>query len=225
MDWTNNTNKIEFSITNYCNAKCPLCAHTHMTNDKTLVPQHADFNVFKNFVKDLSNGREVVLCGDYGDPMMHPKIQDYIDCAISNNLKLTIHTNGGIRTEKFYKYNSKYENLRIVFAIDGMSQEINERYRVNVDFNKALKNMLAFKRSGGCTQWDYLIFDYNIDDLYKAIDLCKQEEIEIKPVLNNREWKFKVKDTTTRTNILELLTSLKHTRHVERLTKLEKHQL
>jgi len=225
MDWTSKSNKIEFSITTYCNAKCPLCAHTHMTNDKTLVLQHADFKVFKNFVKNLNEGREVVLCGDYGDPMMHPNIQDYIDCSMENNLKLTIHTNGGLRTTKFYEYNSKYANLCIVFGIDGMSQKVNQKYRVNVDFKKALNNMLTFKRSGGHAQWDYLIFDYNIDDLYSAIELCKKEGIKIKPALNNREWEFKVTDVNQRSEIVELLKQHKHGKHIERLAKLEKYQL
>jgi len=215
--WRNS--KIEFAITNHCNAKCPLCIHTHMYNDGTLNLQHADFNSFENVVKKYTNKTQLVaLCGDFGDPLMHPRIQDYIDCTERYNIQLIIHTNGGLRTAKFFEHNAKNENLEICFSIDGTSQQTNEKYRVNVDYNKAMNNMLAFKTNGGNASWDFIIFDYNIDDFYEALQIAKNYDIKFQPIINNREWEHKIKD---RNLIEELKLVLKQHKHGNFLQSLE----
>ena len=224
MDWTNNTNKIEFAITNYCNAKCPLCAHTHLHNNGMLNLKHADFSVFECVVNDLQEPREIVLCGDYGDPMMHPHIQDYIDYGTSKGHKIVIHTNGGIRTVKFYKKNAANKNLLIVFGIDGTSQERNEKYRVNVDYNKAMENMLCFANNGGNAQWDYLIFTYNLLELETAMQICKDNNIKFTPSINNRPWEHRVEDPSIIKQIINIIKDYKRDKHIYQMKNIKKYK-
>lgn len=223
-DWGHNSHKIEFGITNYCNAKCPLCTHTHMHETGTLKLQHADFSVFENVVNQFTNHRIIVLCGDYGDPMMHPQIQDYIDYGTSNGHTIIIHTNGGLRTTKFYEHNAKNKNLELVFGIDGTSQESNQKYRVNVDYNKAMSNMLCFAKNGGKTQWDYLLFTYNIDEMSKAIEICKQNKIKFMPTINNRPWEYRIEDPNVINQLINIIKEYKRDRHIFEMQNIKKYK-
>lgn len=223
-DWGHSRHKIEFSITNYCQAKCPLCAHTHMHKAGTLNLQHADFSVFEDAVNQFKVPRDIVLCGDYGDPMMHPQIQDYIDHGTSNGHNMLIHTNGGLRTTKFYEHNAKNDKLELVFGIDGTSQKTSERYRVNVNYNKALSNMLCFANNGGKAQWDYLLFTYNIEEMFEAIEICKQHNIKFMPAINNRPWKYRIEDKTMIDELINIIKDYKRDRHIFEMQNLKKYK-
>ena len=97
----------EFSITTYCQAKCPSCARTLILNSDTperLKIQHMDFAKFKTIVKDEAFPWSMItFCGEHGDPMMHPKIEDFIEEGFKRSVKgVRINTNGGLRNELFY---------------------------------------------------------------------------------------------------------------------------
>ena len=90
MDWAS-LKLIEISFTTYCNANCPLCARTDKTTGKKKdsVPLwHYDIVKFKNLVDQLDgtavNG--VSFCGDYGDPMMHPHIEEAMEVKWSRSI-------------------------------------------------------------------------------------------------------------------------------------------
>ena len=76
----------EISLTTYCQASCPLCGRTDPITLKKvdwLPLKHFPFEKLKKTVLDIrkANPRlEIInLCGDYGDPMMHPDIENIIE--------------------------------------------------------------------------------------------------------------------------------------------------
>ena len=208
MDWSK-LNKVEFSITTYCQAKCPLCSRT---NKKTLekvnwLPlRHLTLNEYKNAVDQMLSNKSISLCGDYGDPVMHPDIEEFIDYAIQKNFKIDVHTNGGLRTKDWYiKVAKKYNKLLMVFAIDGIDEETNSKYRVGVDFNRAWENMIAHaENSNGHTVWNFLVFDFNYDQLDRAKELCQKHNIIFVPHMNTRVTEYYdhlIKDLTLRVQL------------------------
>ena len=106
----------EFSITTYCQASCPSCARTLILNSDTpekLKIQHMDLDRFETVVKDNAfSWSMITFCGEHGDPMMHPKIEDFIEVAFNNSGKgVRVCTNGGLRDEYFYaKLAKKYND-------------------------------------------------------------------------------------------------------------------
>ena len=194
----------EFSITTYCQAKCPSCARTLILNSDTperLKIQHMDFAKFKTIVKDEAFPWSMItFCGEHGDPMMHPKIEDFIEEGFKRSGKgVRVCTNGGLRNEEFYaklakKYNDHpfdyirkpKKNLVLLFGIDGTTHELNNKYRIGVDTNQALKNLKAYKRHDGMGYWEYLIFDHNWKDIIPAAELAKQIKTPIRFKFNER---------------------------------------
>lgn len=195
MEW-NSLDSIEIALTTYCNANCPLCARTDRITGKkkeSLPLIHYDLDKFKNLIDQLQSVKKIYFCGDYGDPMMYPYIEQAIDYAISKNFTVMIDTNGGIRDENFYqKIASKYgKKLIIHFSIDGFDQRTNEIYRVDVDFEKAKNNCTTFAKYnseiGNCI-WQMLIFNHNYHQIDEIADYCKQNNIYFYFRLNKRKW-------------------------------------
>tara|TARA_B100000809_G_scaffold249372_1_gene280651 strand:+ start:170 stop:958 length:789 start_codon:yes stop_codon:yes gene_type:complete len=192
----------EFSITTYCQASCPSCARTLILNSDTpekLKIQHMDFAKFKTIVKDESFlWGMITFCGEHGDPMMHPQIEEFIDVAFNSSGKgVRVCTNGGLRDEEFYiklakKYNEHPDlkkprkTLVILFGIDGSTHELNNKYRIGVDTDQALKNLKAYKRHNGVGYWEYLIFDHNWKDIIPAAELAKKIKTPIRFKFNER---------------------------------------
>ncbi len=208
MDWTN-LDKVEFAITTHCQAKCPLCARTNKeTLEKVnwLPLHHLSLDEYKNAVDQLLPNRDIDFCGDYGDPIMHPQIEDFIDYAIQKNHNVSVHTNGGLRTKDWYiKVAKKYNKLLMVFAIDGIDEETNSKYRVGVNFNRAWENMIAHaENSNGHTVWNFLVFDFNYDQLDRAKELCQKHNIIFVPHMNTRVTEYYdhlIKDLTLRVQL------------------------
>tara|TARA_B100000965_G_scaffold71216_1_gene56203 strand:- start:3668 stop:4363 length:696 start_codon:yes stop_codon:yes gene_type:complete len=211
MDWTS-LNTVEFSITTYCQAKCPLCART---NKKTLekidwLPlQHLPLDEYKNALDQTKPNKVISFCGDYGDPVMHPQVEDFLDYAVENNYRVQLHTNGGIRTKDWYeKIAKKYKNkVSVIFAIDGIDEETNSKYRVGVEFDRAWENMMTHaKHSNQMTVWNFLVFDFNYDQLDEAYKISKENNIEFVPHMNNRTsayYNHLIKDLTLRVQLEE----------------------
>mgnify|MGYP001466917170 CR=1 FL=1 len=216
MDWTN-LDKVEFAITTHCQAKCPLCARTNKeTLEKVnwLPLHHLSLDEYKNAVDQLPSNKVISFCGDYGDPVMHPKLEEFIDYAIQKNYYVDVHTNGGLRSEDWYvKLAKKYKNkVKMIFAIDGINEQTNTKYRIGVDFNRAWQNMLAHaKNSNGATVWNFLVFDFNYDQLDEAYKICKENNIEFIPHMNTREseyYEHLIKDISLKVKLEEKCASI-----------------
>jgi hypothetical protein len=188
----------EFSITTYCQAVCPSCARTLILNSDTpekLKVQHMDFAKFKTIVKDEAFPWSMItFCGEHGDPMMHPKIEDFIEEGFTRSGKgVRVCTNGGLRDEELYAklaktYIDNKKKLVILFGIDGSTPEVNSKYRVGVDTNRALKNLEAYKSNNGVGYWEYLIFDHNWEDIIPATELAKKIKTPIRFKFNTRDY-------------------------------------
>ena len=186
----------DFALTTYCQAKCRSCARTNQeTGEKeTWVPlQHMKLDVFEKRLKATQGHIEfsdIEFCGEFGDPMMHPQIDDFIDTALKYAPEVSISTNGGLRQPEWYKsISQKYKDKLIInFAIDGTDHDTNWKYREGVDFQRAMDNMIAFTRGGGNrASWWFLIFDWN----WHQVPLAKQmaDELDIRITFNyNRRW-------------------------------------
>ncbi len=220
MDW-NSTTMLEFEITTYCQAKCALCAKTNaktLKKESWLRLQHLALDDYKNALDQIKLKKEIdfksistiELCGDYGDPAMHPQVEEFIDYAVENNYSVFLHTNGGIRGKDWYeKIAKKYKNddVVVIFGIDGLDAETNSKYRSGVNFDSAWENMMTYaKNTKYRTAWHFIIFDFNYDQLETAYLIAKAHNIHFKPYVNKRLSNFYdriIKDSTLKMQLEE----------------------
>jgi molybdenum cofactor biosynthesis enzyme MoaA len=180
-------NEFDISITSYCQAFCSGCQRNDPlgNKDKTLVEKHMPYENFC-FIMDqldqLENCSGIKFCGEFGDPLMHPDIEKFIDRVMQTTDNLLINTNGGLRQPKWYthlakKYSDK--NLKIEWGIDGIDHDTNWLYRRGVDWSRAMDNMTTWTKSGGHGCWSFLVFSWNYHQIPQAIDMANAIGVDL----------------------------------------------
>ena len=177
---------IHIEPTKRCTLGCEACPRTiwkKFTN--TPVPNtDFDYTLLNKFL-DCEAGKTVtsfLLCGDYGDSIYYPKLLDFIRDFRQYSFK--IHTNGSYRTEKWWEELASIllPQDTIVFAIDGVGQKENEKYRKNCDWDSMMIGINTLKKSQCQLQADTLKFSFNVDKL---------DEIEAFVKSHNMKWNCK----------------------------------
>ena len=185
---------IDFALTTYCQARCRSCARTNIDTGKPidgLKLEHMDINLFKNVVENKNKELDVIeFCGEYGDPCMHPDIDEFIKVGISHCRRIEIYTNGALRKPDWYKHIAETygKKVSIQFCVDGANHDTNWKYREGVDRNRAMDNMKSYFQNGGKGRWEYLIFSWNWTEIPLANQIAKDMPCEIKFKWNRRKW-------------------------------------
>lgn len=106
------------------------------------------------------------FCGNFGDPAIAKDciaIHEYID-SINPKATFIIHTNGGLRTAKFWtqlgEIYSRNPSRLIIFHFDGL-KDTNHIYRADVDWDIAVRNARAAIATGAKCVWGFIPFMHN----------------------------------------------------------------
>lgn len=183
---------VELALTTYCQAKCRSCTRTdEATGEKVpwLKLDHMTFEQYRRVVdQDLSFGN-IIFCGEFGDPLMHPKLAEFIDYGLEKHPTATmcINTNGGLRNPAWFKrLDDKHQNkIHIKWGIDGVDHDTNWMYREGVDFQRAWDNMTSWE---GSHTWHFIVFSWNWRQIPQAVDLSIKHNIPLHFKINNRPW-------------------------------------
>jgi sulfatase maturation enzyme AslB (radical SAM superfamily) len=129
----------------------------------TLAEAHQIFA--PDFLQQLN---KIYINGNFGDAVMNPDTVDIVRYFRENNpdLNIDISTNGGARTQKFWK-DLAILNAKIIFCIDGL-EDTHHLYRQNTKYKTVLKNAKAFIDAGGHAIWKMIKFDHNSHQIAEA---------------------------------------------------------
>lgn len=168
-----NINSVHLELTNKCQARCPMCPrriHGGILNPLFALSE-ITLEQFKewfpvDFIKQLNR---INMCGNLGDPIIAKDCLDIVEYLrlINPDIDLSMHTNGGARTENFWKDLAK-AGVKIVFGIDGLA-DTHSIYRIGTDYNNVIENAKTFIEAGGCAEWHMLCFEHN----EHQIDECR----------------------------------------------------
>lgn len=171
---------IELGITNKCTLRCPHCLSlVYGMPEKPSI--HLDLSALLSFLDKLISLETVLVEGAYSDQLMYPQLLDVISYCKKRKLKIRICTHGSARNESWWKELACLldENDIVRFAIDGSSQELHEKYRVNSQLKKVLKNHSILKENSKVmTSLQHIVFEYNKHDTENVIALSKKEKFD-----------------------------------------------
>jgi MoaA/NifB/PqqE/SkfB family radical SAM enzyme len=196
--------RVEFNITSFCQAKCRSCSRTVQDTGEMvpwLTPAHTPYENFKVALDNLyglEDLRIIELCGELGDPMMHPDIEKIVELITSKGYHCSISTNGGLRGPDTYKRLAQNENVSISFGIDGVDHDTNWRYREGVDWQRAWNNMITFRKHLSSRKnilWCYIVFQWNWKDIEKVYQLGVEHDIPVTVKINSRDYGIIDNDT------------------------------
>jgi pyruvate-formate lyase-activating enzyme len=173
---------VDIAITNQCNARCPQCQRTDIDGlgPAPLLPMTTwSLEDFKRlFPKhSLNDVKEYSFCGTWGDPMMAKDIGLICKYIIENSrASIIITTNGSIRNEDFY-WNLGVrcgERLTIVFDVDGINDEMHQKYRRGAKLQKVLDNMYILSKTKSKALSQSIIFKHNQSYKKEIEELAKK---------------------------------------------------
>lgn len=164
--------------TSKCNAWCPQCPRNNhgFGLSEFLTVQDLDLNIFAKTLEQLPNLYAVQFCGNYGDPLAADKIKEMIDIAKKHVVKIQIHTNGSLRSTKWWAGLAKQlSNVEhdVWFGIDGL-ENIHEIYRQGTSYKKIIDNATTFINSGGTATWQFIPFNHNEHQIKDCIKLSQK---------------------------------------------------
>lgn len=186
MKYLNRIDKIQFELSNLCNALCLGCVRTDDTNFnnvKHTIPKKRIIltkNTYLNILQDdyVKNAKILEFCGTIDEPTIHPHFLELMEISLEYfNKKIFIHTNGSTKNKNFWanlaNILKKFPEHRVQFSIDGL-QDTNSIYRQNTNFEKIIENATIFIENGGNAIWQFLIFNWNKHQIQEAKELSKK---------------------------------------------------
>lgn len=166
---------LEIELTTKCNASCPQCPRNYYGGSvwSSLPLVDIDIKKLQHSLEPTMHKINLIrLCGTYGDPILHPNMIEFVKWAKTHNCQISISTNGGARTEKWWQELASVldDNDRVYFGIDGL-EDTNHLYRRGVNFTKLIKNVNAFNAAGGKSIWQMIVFEHNQHQVNTAEEL------------------------------------------------------
>lgn len=186
--------EVELELTGWCNLSCPMCSFNFLDENNRLKKQPNITKVIQ-FLDTLIDLESVLLIGEYSEPAAYKDIFTLIEYLNTRNIKIKISTNGSLFDVTWWKNLSAALKSKdqVVFAIDGHTQELHEKYRVGSNLEKVVENLKAFidpTKKHDAVQTIH--FDYNdlhMNDIKNFVNQTGTHEhiiVDCKPHLNSK---------------------------------------
>ena len=165
--------------TNLCTVRCPYCRTG--AGDNELPPGTMPFPLFRKIFDDLRDDIIMVRLDGAGEPFLNPDIAEIISYCHTAGVATTMSTNlqncDELGLERVARAGLDY----LICSIDGTTQEVYEKYRINGSLQTCLDNLRALgdiKQRLGLrhpyTDWQFLIFDHNVHQ----VDVVKRMVVD-----------------------------------------------
>jgi len=137
---------VSYSIepTNQCNLKCPECPSGLGTLTRPLGLLKTDD--FKKLIDQIAATGFYVQLFFQGEPYLNKQLPEMISYAQSKKIYISISTNGHFITEKNVDYILDNAPDKLIFSLDGLTEESYQKYRVGGTFAQADAGLRAIAR-------------------------------------------------------------------------------
>lgn len=166
---------INIDTGNKCTLECSGCARQRYRKNGETIPGK-DLTI-EQFDKITNYFKKVSFCGTFSDPIFNPNFFDLLEMCKTKNIKVDINTAASHRPEAWYeKAFNTYKDAVWIFGIDGLPKD-SHKYRVHQNGEYLFNIMLMAKYKGLCVKWQYIVFDYNKNDIEEAKMISKLHKI------------------------------------------------
>ena len=172
----NDLTGFHLEITNMCTLKCPGCPRTRFINEWPQYWKNAnlDLDDLTKFLDIDLKGKDIQMCGNYGDPIYHPDFHHFLQEFKSRGACIIVNTNGSFKNHQWWEQTCSYLDSKdqIVFGIDGMPDTFTQ-YRVNADWESIKIGLQVTAQHGVQGRWQFLPFKFNEHQIKDARALAE----------------------------------------------------
>ena len=168
-------NQIYFYLTEGCNLRCRHCWIAPKYQGEGSSYPALDLELFKSIIEQ---GKPLGLTGvklTGGEPLLHPEIHEILEYIRTEDLRLTVETNGVLCTPELATKMAACKNPFVSVSLDGVDAETHEWVRgVTGCFEDALKGIQNLAEVGLQPQVIMSIMRHNKDQLEPAVRLAER---------------------------------------------------
>lgn len=175
---------INIDAGNKCTLECAACSRQHYKKIGRSIPGN-DLTPLQ-FDKLTDYFKKVSFCGTFSDPIFNPYFLDILKICKDKNIKTEISTAASQRPLRWYKKAfDTYDKAVWVFGIDGLPKD-SSKYRIHQNGEYLFDIMLTAKYQNIPVQWQYIVFDYNKNDVEEAKKIAKLHKIPLTFIFSHR---------------------------------------
>lgn len=163
-----------------CNLHCPVCP----TGKGLFARSEAlmDVDTYASLMRETGDYLLAVMLWAWGEPLLHPRIPDFVRIAREHGVLPLLSTNGqNLDQEAVIEGLLRHPPEHLIVALDGMTDATNSVYRVGARLEPALKGvrrMSDLKRQRGLTRpwihWRYIVMKHNEHELPHLEAMARQ---------------------------------------------------
>ena len=121
---------------NKCNLKCPLCPVGNGTMERAR--QSMTLEQYEQLIGEIKPFVRRAIIAGAGEPTFHKQCFEMIRIAEQSGIRIVLETNGSIDHAEAIVGAGTTE---VLFALDGLSSETYEQYRIGGDFDRTIANL------------------------------------------------------------------------------------
>ena len=175
---------VNLDISNKCTLECIACSR--QTNRFAGKPIPGYDTSISQWTKMCKHFEHLCLCGQISDPIFNPNLIEMLRYCYVNNIPVLVNTAASQRKkhwyEKAYRANPK---ARWIFGIDGLPKD-SHKYRIHQNGEHLFEMMKLGAQMGVEVAWQYLVFNYNENDIETARNMAKANNIYFKLTFSGR---------------------------------------
>ncbi len=188
---------IYFEIAGFCNANCSYC---HTGASKLRNGYGIDEKVLRDALTALLRNRiirsgSVIRLYNWGEPFLHPKINDILDCVRKLGLKYAFSTNGSVVPPISADFVSALDHL--IFSLPGFSQDSYDKIH-GFNFEKIkgnIRNIVQQCRANGFNGFfkiSFHVYKFNTKEIKECERFADELGIIFDPyfAILNHWWKL-----------------------------------
>ncbi len=165
---------VVWNMTRRCNLKC---VHCYAKSEDISYDNELTHEQSLAMIDDLADFGVPVLLFSGGEPLVHPRLIEYAQYAVSKGMRAVISTNGTLITKEKAK-NLKEIGLSYVgISLDGL-EETHDKFRgVKGSFQRAMRAIENCQEAGIKVGLRFTINKRNVKDIDGIFDLLEKKQI------------------------------------------------
>lgn len=187
-----NPTAVRIDASSICQLKCPLCPTFRGENEEVIGRGTLKLADFKRFITDNPQIRSIEL-GNFGEVFLNKALPNILQYAYEQNVDTSIDEGANLNnaTDEALEALVKYQTTQLRCAIDGVTKDTYQIYRVGGNLKQVLDNIQkinAYKKIYQSEKpnliFQFIIFEHNENQIDAAAMLAKMHDMEFDPKLN-----------------------------------------
>lgn len=183
---------IRIEACSLCQLRCVLCPRTTGETDEIIGKGYLKFDHFESLIVRNPQIRQVEL-GNFGEVFLNPELPRILQYAFERGVVTEVDEGVNLNdaTEEALEALVIYQTARVRCAIDGVTNEVYQRYRVGGDLRKVIRNIEkinALKEKHRSSKphliFQFVVFGQNEGEMEGAALLARMLGMEMSFKLN-----------------------------------------